>query len=57
MIVAEVVESPSLHLQLDCTGVGTSVLAVGLETDQADREQLEDKLPSHCRQYCPDSLS
>jgi hypothetical protein len=54
-VTAEIVESPSLHLQLACPG-GTSV-AVGLETDQVDREQLEDDLPSYCRQYCPDSLS
>jgi hypothetical protein len=54
-VTAEIVESPSLHLQLNCPG-GTSV-AVGLETDQVDREKLEDGLPSYCREYCPDSLS
>jgi hypothetical protein len=54
-VTAEIVESPSLHLQLDCPG-GTSV-AVGLEVDQVDREKLEAELPSYCRDYCPDATS
>ena len=50
-VSAEIVESPSLHLQLDCPG-GTSV-AVGLEADQVGRKKLEDDLPAYCREYCP----
>lgn len=50
-VSAEIVESPSLHLQLDCPG-GTSV-AVGLESEQVDRAKLEDELPGYCREFCP----
>ena len=53
-VSAEIVEKPSLHLQLDCPG-GTSV-AVGLETETADREKLEDELPAYCREFCSDSF-
>jgi membrane associated rhomboid family serine protease len=52
-VTAEIVESPTLHLQLECPG-GTS-LAVGLDIDQVEREKLEAELPSYCREYCPDS--
>lgn len=50
-VSAEIVESPSLHLQLDCPG-GTSV-AVGLETEEVNREEIEDDLPGYCRDFCP----
>lgn len=51
-VSAEIVQSPSLHLQLDCPG-GTNV-AVGLDSNEAiDREELEMQLPSYCREYCP----
>lgn len=51
-VTAEIVEDPSLHLQLDCPD-GTTV-AVGLEAEGGvDREKLEDELPSYCREYCP----
>jgi hypothetical protein len=52
-VSAEIVETPNLHLQLNCPD-GTSV-SVGLEEDGGiDREKLEDELPSYCREYCPD---
>mmetsp|Transcript_24977 Transcript_24977/g.58950 ORF Transcript_24977/g.58950 Transcript_24977/m.58950 type:complete len:580 (-) Transcript_24977:951-2690(-) len=50
-VSAEIVDSPNLHLKLDCPS-GTSV-AVGLEIEQVDREQLEDELPGYCREFCP----
>ena len=53
---AEIVQYPSLHLQLDCPD-GTSV-AVGLDPSQpANRASLEKQLPSYCREYCPGSHS
>ncbi|KAG7351212.1 rhomboid family protein [Nitzschia inconspicua] len=54
-VTAEIIESPTLHLQLDCPG-GASV-AVGIETDQVDRNKLEAELPNYCREFCPDSTS
>mmetsp|Transcript_10271 Transcript_10271/g.11796 ORF Transcript_10271/g.11796 Transcript_10271/m.11796 type:complete len:598 (+) Transcript_10271:147-1940(+) len=51
-VSAEIMESPSLHLQLECPG-GTSI-AVGLETDQVDRKKIEDDLPGYCRNFCYD---
>jgi hypothetical protein len=51
-VTAEIVQSPSLHLQLDCPG-GTNV-AVGLDSEEAlDRQELEKELPSYCREFCP----
>lgn len=50
-VSAEIIESPSLHLQLDCPG-GMNV-AVGLETEQIDRKKLEEELPGYCREFCP----
>ena len=52
-VTAEIMDAPTLHLLLDCPQ-GTSV-AVGLETEQVNREKLEAELPSYCREYCPDS--
>ncbi len=52
-VTAEIMETPNLHLQLDCPD-GTNI-AVGLEENGGiDREKLEDALPSYCREYCPD---
>lgn len=50
-VSAEIVENPSLHLLIDCPG-GASV-AVGLETEEADRQKLENELPAYCREFCP----
>lgn len=50
-VTAEIVQEPSLHLLVDCPD-GTSA-AVGLEAgEDANREQLEQDLPSYCREYC-----
>jgi membrane associated rhomboid family serine protease len=53
-VTAEIKEKPSPHLQLDCPG-GTSV-AVGLKTEQVNREKIEEELPSYCREFCYDEL-
>ena len=51
-VVAEIISSPSLHLQMECPD-GTSVpVALDLVGD-IDRDKLEKKLPSYCREYCP----
>jgi len=52
-VTAEIVDKPSLHLQLDCPD-GTNV-AIGLdgEDDEIDRQELIDQLPDYCRQFCP----
>lgn len=51
-VTAEIIQSPSLHLQLDCPD-GTNV-AVGLDSDRGvDRDKLERDLPSYCREFCP----
>jgi len=51
-VTAEIIQNPTLHLQLDCPG-GTNV-AVGLDTDESlDRKELEEELPSYCREFCP----
>ena len=52
-VTAEIIQSPSLHLQLDCPD-GTNV-SVGLNADDGvDREKLERELPSYCREFCPE---
>ena len=52
-VTAEIIQSPSLHLQLDCPD-GTNV-SVGLNSDEGvDREKLERELPGYCREFCPD---
>ncbi|CAJ1947677.1 unnamed protein product [Cylindrotheca closterium] len=51
-VTAEIIQNPTLHLQLDCPG-GTNV-AIGLDADQPlDRKELEEQLPSYCREFCP----
>jgi hypothetical protein len=52
-VTAEIIQSPSLHLQLDCPD-GTNV-AVGLDDSVGgvDHDKLEKELPSYCREYCP----
>eukprot|EP00980_Cylindrotheca_fusiformis_P013505 scaffold3450_cov114-Cylindrotheca_fusiformis.AAC.10 len=51
-VTAEIVQSPSLHLLLECPS-GNSV-AVGLDSDSpVDKQKLEKELPSYCRDYCP----
>ena len=51
-VTAEIMQTPSLHLQLDCPD-GTNV-AVGLDSEEGiDRNKLESELPSYCREYCP----
>eukprot|EP00934_Nitzschia_sp_Nitz4_P009378 Nitzschia sp. Nitz4//scaffold3_size479765//314738//316522//NITZ4_000130-RA/size479765-snap-gene-1.411-mRNA-1//-1//CDS//3329550848//9368//frame0 len=51
-VSAEIVSSPSLHLQMDCPD-GTNV-AIGLEDGaELDTAALEEELPSYCREYCP----
>ena len=52
-VTAEIIQSPSLHLQLDCPD-GTNV-SVGLNSEEGvDREKLERELPAYCREFCPD---
>lgn len=51
-VTAEIIQNPTLHLQLDCPG-GTNV-AIGLDADKPlDRKELEEELPSYCREFCP----
>lgn len=52
MVTAEIIQTPSLHLQMDCPD-GSNV-AVGLNaSEDVDRNRLEEELPSYCREYCP----
>lgn len=54
-VTAEIVEKPSLHLQLDCPD-GTNV-AVGLdEAEELNRQGLIDALPQYCRDFCPTDM-
>ena len=51
-VTAEIVQSPSLHLLLDCPD-GTSV-SVDLNMGQSvNPSSLEKDLPSYCREFCP----
>ena len=54
-VTANIVQTPSLHLELKCPD-GTSV-AVGIDTEysEIDREKLVKELPSYCREYCADA--
>lgn len=51
-VTAEIKQDPDPHLQLDCPD-GTNI-AVGLDSTEVNRDQLEHDLPDYCRQYCPD---
>ena len=50
-ITAEIVNAPFLHLELDCPG--GSIGIVNITESELDRESLEKKLPSYCREFCP----
>jgi membrane associated rhomboid family serine protease len=51
-VVAEIVTSPSLHLELECPG-GSSI-AIDLDpNEEINRAELEKNLPTYCREYCP----
>lgn len=51
-VTAEIKQSPSLHLQLDCPD-GTNI-AVGLgDSQEISRKRIEKDLPSYCREFCP----
>lgn len=55
-VTAEIIQEPSLHLQLSCPD-GTNV-SVGLDPgEDADREKLVEALPKYCREYCPDTTT
>eukprot|EP00542_Grammatophora_oceanica_P017669 CAMPEP_0194034180 /NCGR_PEP_ID=MMETSP0009_2-20130614/6582_1 /TAXON_ID=210454 /ORGANISM="Grammatophora oceanica, Strain CCMP 410" /LENGTH=332 /DNA_ID=CAMNT_0038674975 /DNA_START=49 /DNA_END=1047 /DNA_ORIENTATION=+ len=51
-VTAQIVYSPSLHLELKCPD-STSV-AIDLDPNEnLDREDLEKHLPEYCRDFCP----
>lgn len=50
-MTAEIVQTPSLHLAMNCPD-GSSV-PVEIDAD-FDRNELERKLPDYCREYCPE---
>jgi hypothetical protein len=51
-VTAEIVNTPSLHVQLECPD-GTKV-AIGLDSqEEIKREELINELPDYCRQFCP----
>lgn len=50
-ITAEIVNTPHLHLELDCPG--GSFGTVNITEEELDRSSLEKQLPAYCREYCP----
>ena len=51
-VVATIVDIPSLHLELVCPGGNVVPIALNI-TDGVDRNKLQNKLPTYCREYCP----
>jgi len=52
LVSADIVQQPSLHLELDCPK-GDIVTVDLTEEDDVSKDVLQKKLPYFCRQYCP----
>mmetsp|Transcript_31197 Transcript_31197/g.47782 ORF Transcript_31197/g.47782 Transcript_31197/m.47782 type:complete len:968 (-) Transcript_31197:195-3098(-) len=55
-ITADIVQTPTLHLAVDCPNGET--VAVPLDSENTpSRSKLESDLPDYCREYCPEVYS
>ena len=52
-VTADIVQTPSLHLELSCPSGATANVALDPDESKFDRNKVEKNLPSYCRKFCP----
>lgn len=52
-VTADIVTTPSLHLQLKCPSGMNAYVELDSDESKFNREEVEKNLPAYCREYCP----